>query len=149
MGLLNEQVKRQLTDRFAQTLKDPVQLTLYTRPDSGRLVVPGGLGCPTCRDAEKLAEEVVATAPHQLSLEVVDVSLQETAVADVPTLALSRPDEEPHISWQGLPSGFEFATVVDAIERASSGALGLSPETIGDLGRLTDPLELMVFATPT
>lgn len=149
MGLLSEQVRRQLIDRFAQTLKDPVQLTLHTRPDSGRLVVPGGLGCPTCGQAGELAEELVAAAPDHLSLEVVDVTGQEAAVPEVPTLALSRPGEEARISWQGLPSGFEFATVVDAIERASSGNLGLSPETIEELDRLGDPLELMVFATPT
>jgi hypothetical protein len=43
----------------------------------------------------------------------------------------------------------EFATVVDAIERASSGELGLAPETTEALERVADPLEVMVFATPT
>jgi hypothetical protein len=150
MAILNDQVKQQLRDRFTETLKGPVQLTLYTRPGTGRLILPSGMGCATCDDARAIAEELSAAAPDLVKLDVVDVSAHESAVAtEVPTLALARPGEEARISWRGLPAGFEFATVVDAIERASSGDFGLAPETNDALGRLTDPVEVMVFATPT
>jgi hypothetical protein len=149
MPILNDQVKQQLRDRFDQALKDPVELTLYTRPGSGRLILPSGMGCATCDDARALAEELAAVAPDLVKLEVVDVSAQESEVGEVPTLTLGLPGEEARISWQGLPAGLEFATVVDAIERASSGELGLAPETHEALERLTEPVEVMVFATPT
>jgi alkyl hydroperoxide reductase subunit AhpF len=149
MALLNEQVTQQLRDRFTETLKEPVRLTLYTRPGSGRLILPSGVGCATCDDTRALVEELAATAPDLLALEVVDVSAQESQVTEVPTLALGRSGEEARISWQGLPAGFEFATVVDAIERASSGELGLSEETGEALQRLVEPVEVMVFVTPT
>jgi hypothetical protein len=149
MGILNEQVRQQLRDRFAETLKDPVELTLYTRPGTGRLILPGGLGCATCEDARALAEDLADAAPELVKLNVIDVSVEAGEVRDVPTLALGLPDQEARISWQGLPAGFEFATVVDAIERASSGDLGLAPETDQALERLAEPVEVMVFATPT
>src|SRR2546423_15117494 len=149
MAILNDQVRQQLRDRFEETLKDPVELTLYTRPSTGRLILPSGMGCATCEDAQALAEELAAAAPDLVKLEVIDVSAGDTGIADVPTLALSLPGEEARISWQGLPAGFEFATVGDAIERASSGDLGLAPETDEALERLTEPVELMIFATPT
>jgi hypothetical protein len=149
MAILNDQVKQQLRQRFEETLQAPVELTLYTRPGSGRLILPSGMGCVTCDDARALAEELAAAAPDLVKLEVVDVSALESEVTDVPTLALGLPGEEARISWQGLPSGLEFATVVDAIERASSGELGLAPETHEALERLTEPVEVMVFATPT
>jgi len=149
MALLNDQIKQQLQDRFAETLKEPVELTLYTRPGSGRLILPSGMGCATCDDARALAEELAATAPDLVKLEVVDVTSQETQVVDVPTLTLAARGQEARVRWQGLPGGFEFATVVDAIERASSGELGLSAETTDALERLTEPVEVMVFATPT
>src|ERR1700730_12318518 len=149
MPILNDQVKQQLRDRFEHALKDPVELTLYTRPGSGRLILPSGMGCVTCDDARALAEELAAAAPDLVKLEVIDVSAQESEVRDVPTLAMGLPGEEARLSWQGLPSGLEFATVVDAIERASSGELGLAPETHESLERLTEPVEVMVFATPT
>src|SRR2546428_595486 len=149
MALLNDQIKQQLQDRFAETLKEPVELTLYTRPGTGRLILPSGMGCATCDDARALTEELAAAAPDLMKLEVIDMTAQDTEVVDVPTLALALPGEEARISWQGLPAGFEFATVVDAIERASSGELGLAPETSDALERGTDPVEVMVFATPT
>jgi alkyl hydroperoxide reductase subunit AhpF len=149
MAILNDQVRQQLRDRFTETLKEPVQLTLYTRPGTGRLILPSGMGCATCDDARAIAEELSAAAPDLVKLEVVDVSAQESSVMDVPTLALARPGEEARISWKGLPAGFEFATVVDAIERASSGDPGLAPETSEALERLREPVEVMIFATPT
>ena len=36
VAIINEQVQQQLRDRFAERLSGPVQLTLYTRPGSGR-----------------------------------------------------------------------------------------------------------------
>ena len=149
MAILTDQLKRQLQDRFAGQLSGPVQLTLYTRPGTGRLILPGGLGCPTCDDARQLAEELRDSAPDLISLRVVDVSAEESDVREVPTLMLGFPGEEPRIRWQGLPAGYEFATVVDAIERVSTGAHGLSAETVEALGRLTEPVDVMVFATPT
>jgi alkyl hydroperoxide reductase subunit AhpF len=149
MAILSDQVKRQLQDRFAEHLSGPVQLTLYTRPGSGRLILPSGLGCATCEDAKQLVEELQEAAPDLVHLRVVDVSTEDSDVTEVPTLTLAFPGEEPRIRWQGLPAGYEFATVVDAVERVSAGAHGLSDATVEALGRLTEPVDVMVFATPT
>jgi alkyl hydroperoxide reductase subunit AhpF len=149
MAILPTQVKQQLVDRFQERLSDPVDLTLYVRPGGGRLILPTGMGCATCEDTRQLAEEVREAAPEQIALSVVDVSEEQPAVDEVPTLTLARRGEEARIRWQGLPAGYEFATVVDAIERVSAGDHGLSDSTIERLGRVTAPLEIMVFTTPT
>src|SRR5207302_5506896 len=89
MAILTDQVKRQLQDRFAQQLSGPVQLTLYTRPGSGRLILPSGLGCATCDDARQLAEELQEAAPDLIHLRVVDVTeAADPDVREVPTLTL-------------------------------------------------------------
>jgi alkyl hydroperoxide reductase subunit AhpF len=149
MAILSDQVKRQLQDRFAQQLSGPVQLTLYTRPGTGRLILPSGFGCATCDDARQLAEEIQEASPELIQLRVVDVTAEESDVREVPTLTLAFPGEEPRIRWQGLPAGYEFATVVDAVERVSSGAHGLAEATVDALAELTEPVDVMVFATPT
>jgi alkyl hydroperoxide reductase subunit AhpF len=149
MSLLNDQVKQQVRERFAERLSGPVQLKLYLRPGSGRLILPSGMGCPTCEEARELAQDLKEAAPELISLEVIDVTVQESEVKELPTLTLAFPGEEPRIHWQGLPAGYEFATVVDAIERVSTGEHGLSEATVQRLAQLTDPLEVMVFATPT
>jgi alkyl hydroperoxide reductase subunit AhpF len=149
MAILSDQVKRQLQDRFSEHLSGPVQLTLYTRPGSGRLILPSGLGCATCEDARTLAEELQEAAPDLVQLRVVDVSAEDSDVTEVPTLTLAFPGEAPRIRWQGLPAGYEFATVVDAVERVSSGDHGLSDASLEALTALTEPVDVMVFATPT
>lgn len=152
MAILTDQVKRQVHERFTEQLTGPVQLKLYTRPGTGRLILPSGLGCRTCDDARQLAEDLQAAAPDLIKLDVIDVSMQEEEVREVrevPTLTLGVPGEAPRIRWLGLPAGYEFATVVDAVERVSSGAHGLSEATIEALGRLTEPVDVMIFATPT
>ena len=103
----------------------------------------------TPTDARELAEDLQASAPELIHLDVVDITQQESDVQDVPTLTLGFPGEEPRIRWQGLPAGYEFATVVDAIERVSSGEHGLSERTVESLAALRDDLEILVFATPT
>jgi alkyl hydroperoxide reductase subunit AhpF len=149
MAILNEQIKDQLRERFAQGLSGPVQLRLYTRPGTGRLILPSGMGCATCGEARQLAEDLQALAPDLVTLEVIDVSTQESDVREVPTLTLAFPGEEPRIRWLGLPAGYEFATVVDALERVSTGDHGLADTTLEALEKVTEPLDLTVFATPT
>jgi alkyl hydroperoxide reductase subunit AhpF len=149
MAILSDQVKRQLQDRFAEHLSGPVQLTLYTRPGSGRLILPSGFGCATCDDARQLAEELQEAAPDLVHLQVVDVTTEESDVTEVPTLTVAFPGESARIRWQGLPAGYEFATVVDAVERVSTGAHGLADATVEALAGLIEPVDVMVFATPT
>jgi alkyl hydroperoxide reductase subunit AhpF len=149
MAILSDQVKRQLHDRFEEQLSGPVQLTLYVRPGTGRLILPSGLGCVTCDDARALVEDMREASPDLIGVRVVDVTQEETDVPDVPTLTLGFPGEAPRIRWQGLPAGYEFATVVDAVERVSTGAHGLSDSSVEALGRLAEPVDVMVFATPT
>ncbi|HZV50593.1 MAG TPA: hypothetical protein VFD49_12595 [Candidatus Dormibacteraeota bacterium] len=148
MSILTDRLREQLRERFAERLRDPVQLTLFTRPGSGRLILPSGLGCPTCEDAKQMAEDLAAAAPERIRLDVVDVSGGGAGGVEVPTLTVGVPDQEPRIRWQGLPAGFEFATVVDAIERVSTGAHDLSPASLQGLAAAREPVEIMVFATP-
>ena len=143
MAILSDQVKQQLQDRFAEQLSGPVQLTLYVRPGSGRLILPSGMGCATCDDARQLVEDMRDASPDLIGLRVVDVTEEETDVREVPTLTLAFPGEEPRIRWQGLPAGYEFATVVDAVERVSTGAHGLADTSLEALGRLTEPIDVM------
>jgi alkyl hydroperoxide reductase subunit AhpF len=153
MAILGEQVEQQLRQRFAERLTGSAELRLYTKPGSGRLILPTGLGCATCEDARQLAEAVRDAAPENITLEVIDVSQTgEHAVGDVedvPMLTVGAPGEEHRIRFMGLTSGFEFATLVDAIERVSRREVSLSEKTLRRLEMLQESLEVMVFATPT
>lgn len=154
MALIPEPVRQQLKDRFDSVLSGPVQLTLYTRPGSSRLVLPAGLGCPTCEDARQMAELLRDAAPEKITLDVVDVSRDQARVEidgikDVPTIAVASSSDTGRIRFQGLPTGTEFPALIDAVERVSRAEHGLTEESVAALAKLTEPVEVMVFATPT
>ncbi len=149
MALMDEKTMEQVRERLARTLAGPVELTLYRRPDSGRLILPGGLGCQTCDAAEELARALADAAPDQLHLTVVDVSQEVRDVEAVPSLTVGRPGEDARITFQGLPAGYEFATLLDAVERTSVSGGELSPDLTGRLAEFESEVEVMVFVTPT
>jgi len=154
MALIPEPVRQQLKERFETVVTGPVHLTLYTRPGSSRLILPAGLGCPTCEDARQMAELLRDAAPDKITLEVVDASrdaarLEIDEVSDVPTIAIASNSEIGRIRFQGLPTGTEFPALIDAVERVSREEHGLREESVAALAQLTEPTELLVFATPT
>jgi hypothetical protein len=154
MAVIPEQVRQQLKDHFEVALTGPVHLTLYTRPGSSRLILPAGVGCATCEDARQMAELLRDAAPEKITLDVVDVTRdEERALADgvpeVPTIAVASDTEIGRIRFQGLATGTEFPALIDAIERVSRAEPGLSEESLEALAKLTEPTEVMVFATPT
>jgi hypothetical protein len=154
MAVIPEQVRQQLKDRFETVLTGPVHLTVYTRPGSSRLILPAGVGCATCEDARQMAELLRDAAPEKITMDVVDVNRDDEraiidGVADVPTIALASDSEPGRIRFQGLATGTEFPALIDAIERVSRAEHGLSEESLAALARLTEPAEVMVFATPT
>ena len=154
MALIPDQVRQQLLERFKTRLSGPVKITLYTKPGSSRLILPAGMGCPTCEDARQMAELLRDTAPEKITLETVDVSqdagrAEIDQVEDIPTIALGADSEPGRIRFQGLPTGTEFPALIDAVERVSRGEHELSEESVAALEQLTEPTEVMVFATPT
>jgi glutaredoxin-like protein len=149
MALIDEKTKEEVRERLAKTLTGEVELRLYRRPNSGRLILPGGLACPTCDATEELAQALVEAAADKLRLTVIDVSQEPAEVEALPSLTMARPGEEGRITFQGLPAGYEFATLLDAVERVSGSEEELSPELVERLAELEREVEVMVFVTPT
>ena len=149
--MLSETVLTQVRERFDERLDGPVEARLYIRPGSGRLILPPGLGCPTCEDTRRLVTALAEVRPDLIGLEIVDVTQGEVGeeVLDVPLLTLGVPGEPHRIRFLGLPAGLEFGMVVDAIERLSAQAVDLAPETIAALSEIQDPVEILVFTTPS
>lgn len=154
MSLIPNEVRQQLEDRFKTSLTGPVHITVYTKPGSSRLILPAGLGCATCEDARQMAELLHEVAPEKVALDVVDITrdpgrAEIDGVIDVPTIAIAANSDDARIRFQGLPTGTEFPALIDAVERVSRAEHGLSDASVTALKKLTEPTELLVFATPT
>jgi Thioredoxin domain len=154
MAIIPPEVREQLRARFEVRLCGPVNMSLFTRPGSSRLILPAGLGCATCEDTRQILEAVRDAAPDKVTLELIDVTqageaAQSAGVADVPTIIISSGASDGRVRFLGLPTGTEFPALIDAIERVSRSEADLSEGSLEALKRVAEPIEVMVFVTPT
>ena len=104
------------------------------------------------REAKELLSELLGLS-DKLSLEVYNFLLDKEKVAEyavdkVPATAV-RNGKDYGIRFYGLPAGYEFATLLDAILSVSQGDSGLKAENREKLAKVTQPVHLQVFVTPT
>jgi alkyl hydroperoxide reductase subunit AhpF len=142
MAILTDDVTRQLKEEF-QRLVNPVRLAVFSQ----------ALAEPESEQVRRMVEELAAL-DNRLTLEsynfVLDTEkVAELKIARIPAIAVLGADKDHGIRVYGMPTGYEFGTLIDAILDVSSGDSGLAAETRAILGGLTSPVHLQVFSTPT
>ncbi len=148
MSFLNADIQKQVREIFGE-LDAPVNLVVFTQGEDA-------VECEMCHETRELLEEVAALSA-KLSVEVHDfVADTEIAAAygidKIPAVAIVRGGEEPKdygIRLYGIPSGYEFGTLIEDINMVSKGDPGLSANTLAALAQLPGPIEIQVFVTPT
>jgi len=141
MPLLKEADREILRQEFA-ALKNPVKLVMFTQT----------LECQFCAETRQICEEVAALS-DQITLEVYNFVTDAEAVKayqvdKIPAIAIVG-DKDYGIRFYGIPSGYEFSSLVEDIKMVGSGESGLLPKTKEFLQGLTRPVHLQVFVTPT
>jgi glutaredoxin-like protein len=123
-------------------LPAPVRLVVFSQE----------VECAWCAQNAELARDVAALS-EQISLEEFDFGQDEEArdryaVDKVPALIVQT-DRDYGIRFYGVPSGYEFVSLLDVIRTLSTGEHGLSQDTLEGISRLEGPVHLQVFVTPT
>ena len=142
MPLITEEVAKQLTEEFAG-LVHPVRLAVFSQ----------ALADPESEQVKRLVEELAAI-DSRLTAESYNLVLDKEKVEALgiqrsPAIAVMGADKDYGIRMYGLPSGYEFGTLVEAILDVSSGDSGLSDATRAALKEITKPVHVQVFSTPT
>lgn len=150
MPILQPRDRQEVQRRFEQELKRDVNITLYTRRLTG-LYIPGR-ECQTCGPTQQLLEELVSLSPR-LHLEVVDFyekqrEALEKGIDRIPGITISS-DGADNVRFYGMPSGYEFALLLDTITAAASKRSTLQLETRRQLKALKENVHIQVFVTPT
>jgi alkyl hydroperoxide reductase subunit AhpF len=142
MALITDEVAKQLKEEFTR-LVHPVRLAVFSQ----------ALADPESEQVRRLVEELGAL-DAKLSVEsynfVLDTEkVKELGIARTPAVAVLGADKDYGVRFYGVPAGYEFGTLVDAILDVSSGESGLSEPTRTALAALSSPVHLQVFSTPT
>ncbi len=141
MTLIGERERTEIR-KILEAMKHPVKLINFTQT----------FECDTCHDTRLLLEEL-AGLTDKLSLEVLNFTKEtERAAAykvdKVPATVIEG-DGNQRIRFYGVPGGYEFASLLDAIVLASQRDSGLGPDSRVALAAVHEPLHLEVLVTPT
>jgi len=147
MPFLNASLQKQLGDVFG-ALPRPVTLLVFVRATDREPP------CETCEETRELVEELASISEGKIRVETRDLDRHAAeatlyGIDKVPALVVVGPGNQLGIRFFGAPSGYEFATLIEDIRMASTGTTDLAESTLELLSRLTAPLHLKVFVTPT
>jgi glutaredoxin-like protein len=141
MALLNDQIRKDVGEMLGD-LPNPVTLKVFTQ----------SFECEYCKETRELVEEVAGLS-DKVSVEVYDFekdgSVAESLGVDkIPAIAIVGA-KDYGVRLFGIPSGYEFGTLIEDIRMVSTGDSGLTPESRQMVAKLKEPVHIQVFTTPT
>ncbi|HOE14167.1 MAG TPA: thioredoxin family protein [Candidatus Saccharicenans sp.] len=154
MEMLNEEVRDFTRKKFAEELVNPVELIFFMEEKSP-LIVPGqpvSTDCQYCPEIKQLLEEL-SSLSDRIKLTVYDFKKEAARAAEyrldkIPAIII-KTEIDTGIRFFGIPSGYEYMSLLEAIVDASRGQTELSPATREALKKLKKEVDIQVFVTPT
>ncbi len=145
--ILNLDLTNQIKELFEKELNKPVELIYFHNPDT----------CEMCEETGQLLEEITSlTGLLHLSKYVLDENLplaEKYHVQLAPGLVVAGRSEgeltDYGIRFAGVPAGYEFGSLIQAIILVSRRDSGLTLDVRGQLKEISQPVRLQVFVTPT
>jgi len=124
-------------------LKGTVKLLVFTQETE----------CMFCAQNKELAQDMAGLS-DKILVEVYDFIKDEQAakrygIDKIPAIAVTGETEDYGIRFFGIPSGYEFISLIEAIKLVSSGEHGLSEDTVRKMAAVTKPVHIQVYVTPT
>ena len=142
MALITEDVAGQLKQEFAR-LQNPVRLAVFSQ----------ALVDPDSEQVRRLVEELAAVesriTAESYNFVLDKEKVEALAIRRTPAIAIMGAEKDYGIRMYGLPSGYEFGSLVEAIIDVSGGQSGLSEDTKKALAAVQKPVHIQVFSTPT
>lgn len=143
MRLMDKDTQDQVRDLLA-AVQSPVTIHMFTQE----------FECGYCKETRQIAEEV-AELSDLVTLEIHDFvgdqALAEAMGIDkIPALAINGENNRDFgIRFYGIPSGYEFTSLLEALLAVGTGDNELNAETLEFLESIESPLHIQVFVTPT
>jgi glutaredoxin-like protein len=124
-------------------LADPVKLIVFTQE----------IECNYCKETVALIKELSKIDP-KIESEVYDFqkngdAVKKYGIDKIPAIVVEKKTEDYGIRFYGIPSGYEFVSLLETIRTVSTGEHGLGDETVERIKGIDTDVHLQVFVTPT
>jgi len=154
MAMLGKDVRNATKKRFDAELVDKVTVLHFTG-EQNRLILPDSQRSQDgffCKETRQLLEEV-ASLSDKIDLRILDFKAEaEKAAARgidmIPATVLAGA-RDYGIRFFGIPSGYEYTSLLEALIDVSKGTTSLSAKTKEALKTVGRDIHIQVFITPT
>jgi glutaredoxin-like protein len=142
MALIPQKERDILTKQFSEKLVNEVRLVVFSQE------VP----CLFCKETELVVTELAEISP-KIKVEKYDfvkdmMKAKEFRIDKIPAIAVIG-KKDYGVRFYGIPSGYEFNSLVGAILDVSRAESGLSQKTKDVLKLIDNSVHIQVFVTPT
>jgi glutaredoxin-like protein len=154
MEILSQEVRQATKTKFDADLENKVTILHFTQEPS-RLVLPDYLksqDCFFCKETKQLLEEVKGLS-DKIELLVYDFIADKEKAAEygidkIPGTVIMG-EKDYGVRFFGIPSGYEYTSLIEAITDVSRRRTELSQPTRDALKAIDRAVHIQVFVTPT
>ncbi|MCL4328837.1 MAG: thioredoxin family protein [Candidatus Thermoplasmatota archaeon] len=145
MALIRDSDQNFLREEFGKNLTETVEMIVFTSSNDS---------CQYCSETVQLAEEV-ASLSDKIRLTVLDFAkdrgkADELGIDKYPSLVIFKDgDRNGRIRYSGIPSGYEFGSLIEDIKMVSRNDAKISAKAMEIISKIDSPVRIKVYVTPT
>ncbi|MGQ9550983.1 MAG: protein disulfide oxidoreductase [Candidatus Bathycorpusculaceae bacterium] len=142
MSLIPDERKDHLIGELKERMEKPVEIVMFTQETE----------CKFCAETRQLIQDLAALS-DKIKVEIYDfvadaVKAEEYGVDKVPAVVVVG-EKDYGVRFYGLPYGYEFQTLIEAVVGVSRGKTDISDKTREMLEGIKNPVHIQVFVTLT
>jgi len=142
MPILNEKIKQQVKETL-QTMPAPIKIVFIESDET----------CAFCKETKELLTEV---SHESNNIELVSYNLadnkkeaEDLKIDKAPGIAIMGKERDYGVRIYGIPSGYEFSSLLEIIKAVSNKEAGIDNEVPDKLKTINKPVNLKVFVSPS
>jgi glutaredoxin-like protein len=140
--MISEEDRENLKKDLERRMKSEIRLIVFTQEGE----------CEFCMETKEIAQ-LLSSLSDKIKLEVYDfvkdaTKAKELGVDKIPAI-VPIGTKDYGIRFFGIPSGYEFMSLVEAVIDVSTGTTSLTEKTRQAVKALNQPIHIQVFVTPT
>lgn len=143
MELINEEDKKYIKEKFANEMEKDVRILYFTEHYK----------CRYCAETKEILETLTELADGKIKLEIYEFEKEKELVEKyrinkIPATLIFG-ENEYKIRFFGIPSGYEFSTLLEDVIDASRGRTNLKENIKEEIRKIDSDVHIQVFVTPT